>query len=461
MKDADGRVPICSCFVYGLGLMLIILVCGCETRPLAEQTCTITGRIVTVDESAPITGARVLVSVPEINLRSLSKGFGLIYTGVTGVDGRYTIVCVPARTGVSVELIAKAKGYQTPWSADNIDEPMPKIILRAGVVEAAELKLKKGHSSFFSGTIVDELGKPIRDVNVSTNSLIDNSDESGAFEILDERIEKDSLNTILFMHPDYISTWIDDIFQTPLAERERMRVVLKSGTKIEGILLDPDGKPMPSTLVQIKTIGLPVHSYRGAMTNDSGRFSIKGIVPNAYRLCATTPTASGEVVVDLTKDNDNFTLRLATAYTGRSRTVRFLGMTLAEADEALSTHWGVRYGSVIVLDPGTEVGVAPLKMATWSRILNVQASGNDNNGGDVTSLWDLISAIVNEAARQPQGVVPITVGIVTTLPSPRGDVTSSLLLKLRMSDIEEAQTLMKTLPMHSFKAGEGSRRPGK
>lgn len=443
MQNADTRRSMCPYIVYITGMALLILVCGCETRALTEQTCTITGRIVTTDENAPITGVRVLVAVPEIDQSIAPYPFGRIYTGITDADGRYTIIGVPARTGVSVDLIAKAKGYQTPWSTGNIDEPMPMVILRAGVVEAAGLKLKKGHSSFFSGTIVDELGKPIRDVNVSNNSLIDNSDASGAFEILDERIGKDSGNTIIFVHPDYITTWIDDIFLTPLAEREQMRVVLKSGAKIEGVLLDPNNKPMPSTLVQIKTIGIPVHPYKGAMTNDSGRFSIKGIVPNAYRLCATTPTASGAVVVDLAKNNDNFTLRLATTYTGHSRTVRFLGMTLAEADDALATHWDVRHGSVIVLDPGTEVGEAPFKMVAWSRIFKVQVSGKDN--GDVTSLWELFSAIVNEATREPLGVEPVNVGIITTVPSPIGDVSLGVTLKLRTSDIEEARTIMKTL----------------
>jgi Carboxypeptidase regulatory-like domain len=448
MKREDARGTARAVFVNGAGLMLIILTCGCETRPPTEQTCAINGRVVSAERNTPIAGARVMVTMPRPALGS-SDPFGQVYTGVTDADGRYSIIGIPAWADTPLELIAKAKGYQTPWGRDRIDEPTSKIILRAGPMEVAELKLKKGQTSSFSGTVIDDLGRPLKNVKVHSGRLLDNSDERGGFEILDEGIGADSLTTIAFTHPDYISTWIDDISQTPLAEREQMRIVLKAGTKIEGVLLDPLGKPMPSTLVRIKTLDSKSPPYKGAMTDDSGRFSIKGIVPQAYRLYATTPTAFGAVVVDITKNNDNVALRLVTAYTGRSRTLQFLGMTLAEADEALAAHWSLREGSVIVIEPGTKIdrsGPFAYKMQAWSRIAGVEINGNQY--GEVTSFLDLVAAIINASARQLQDdMEQVNVRIVTTFPAPRGDMTLSFMLKLSMSDIEEARTLMNKLQL--------------
>ena len=437
-----------TCFVNIIGLASLMIMGGCETRPLAERSCTITGRIITADGGMPIAGARVLVVVPEVDQSASPRHFGLTYVGVTGADGRYAIAGLPARTGDSVELIAKARGYRTPWSAGNESEPMPKATLRAGIVEAAELGLKKGDSFFCSGIIVDETGSPIQGVDVSSNRLIASSDPSGAFEIIGEASGRDSLTTVVFTHPDYIDTWIDDISRTPPAERERMRIVLKSGVKIGGLLLDPGGRPMAATLVQITTLGSQAHPYKGAMADDAGRFSIKGIAPGAYRLCATTPTASGGVLVDLTRNAENVTLRLAAEYTGRPRTVRFLGMTLAEADDAMAAHWGVRKGSVIILDPGTEVGGrAPYVLKAWSRIDQVQTVGSDAYR-DVGNLSDLLSAMVDQVARRPRGAERVDVGIGTTFPSPRGDVSLFLPVKLSASAGEEARKLLATMPVH-------------
>lgn len=457
MRNADAKGTLYVSLRNAIKLALLTLLCGCVTRPLAEQTCTITGRVVAADGNAPIAGARVLVSVLGMDQSTSPYPFGLTYVGITGPDGRYAIAGVPVLADDSVQLIAKAKGYQTPWNADSKDEPLPEVVLREGVVEAAELKLKKGDPFFCSGIVVDEVGRPIKGVTASLSRLIDITDDSGSFQIIDESMQTEPADFVIFSHPDYVSAWINDLTRTPVAERERMRIVLKSGTKIEGVLLGPDGNPVPAALVQIKTLGLPVNALKGAMTNDDGAFSIKGIPPDAYRLCATTPTASGAVVVDATRDQCDVTLRLVAAYTGRSRTVRFHGMTLAEADYALAEHWGVRRGSVMVLDAGAELDQRePFVVKAWSRIYAIHKSGSEA-GKNITGLEDLFSEIVDEVARQPRGSEPVSVTFDTVVPSPRGDVTLGATLKMRKSDIAEAQALMKALSEHPPRGDQAPR----
>jgi hypothetical protein len=379
-----------------LGLQILlsgILVCGCG-RAL-QREAILSGRVISADQEQPIADARVTFLVPAVEWRDYNRGHKPIFEGKTDIKGSYRmrIPIDQAVTTASVNVFAR--GYLTCWNVDDYCQgTVPDaVVLTAGDVQVKDIKLRRG--IYFSGTVVDEAGRGIHDVFITSNYLCCGpSGAKGDFEIFDMRLDGGFLN---FVHPDYINDFIGDVLAIPEAKRDQMRIVLKSGAQIDGVLIDINGRPVANVLVQTIDGPSPFNS-KGKLTDANGHFSIKGLDTGKYTIRARDNFQKGVLQVDARNNSTAVVLKMIESIKKvAAPTIELFGMQVADADQALAEYFEVPVGSLVVLEPGKEVdrlGIPGLQVG--SRFVTIEGADYERSV-HVTDLRTFVEAIHKES----------------------------------------------------------------
>jgi RNA polymerase sigma-70 factor, ECF subfamily len=220
------------------------------------------GRVVD-EEGRPLEGARVHVTTGRTTYRYGASIRALQPDATTtSADGTYRLAGLENRT---YRVFAELRGYfpKHEWGATATPE--------GG--EAPTLVLTKG--LFFSGSVVDEEGRPL-----VANVLIPNfgqtrSGEDGRFELL-----------ISGPGSYWVTVWARGFLPTGTAEAvlplaEPWQTTLRRGLAIEGVVLDAHGSPIDRAMVRAFD-----ETGKGpwAMSDEEGRFVLGGLPPGPRTL---------------------------------------------------------------------------------------------------------------------------------------------------------------------------------
>ncbi len=78
----------------------------------------------------------------------------------------------------------------------------------------------------------------------------------------------------MFFHENYIEQEVEDVYKLPANRRTALRIVLATGRKIAGTLLDDAGKPRSG--VMVKAIG-GRGTRKTTLTDAEGAFHLSGL----------------------------------------------------------------------------------------------------------------------------------------------------------------------------------------
>jgi hypothetical protein len=217
-------------------------------------------------EDHPVAGATVFV-----------EGVPWIARGATsGTDGGFRLVMVP--DGVT-SLVAVARGYRTARVALPRREDSVELVVRIRLVAASAV----------DGDVRDPDGNPIRarvvacEGQPSESSVV--SAEDGTFELPASTIGCDAVA----QHDEYEAS--DPVV---LVEGHRVRLRLKAGGAIEGVVVDESGASVESFTVGVESFsGAQSRSLRPApprkVEDPHGSFRLEKLAPGRYVLTAGTP----------------------------------------------------------------------------------------------------------------------------------------------------------------------------
>ncbi len=257
-----------------------------ELKPATRITGTVT------DPSGnPVAGAQLLVDRIDPRQAGTSLGgpgtsyrwraaYGLDHQAVSGADGTFQLTGLERR--VAHQVTVEANGYLRT----SIHLPAGN---RMATPEPLEIVLERGRRAW--GTVVDDQGQPVQGtavaflpvsrtprggISLSVDSdLTATTDPEGVFEFPAVGAGSYQLEVD---HAEFVSPEPTDL-DIPAGEGEFLigEVTLAPGVTIEGVVSDPERRPVADARITAYQIGPRSDGSRTATTDDAGRFRVGGL----------------------------------------------------------------------------------------------------------------------------------------------------------------------------------------
>jgi protocatechuate 3,4-dioxygenase beta subunit/peroxiredoxin len=180
-----------------------------------------------------------------------------------------------------LSIWAGSPGYvslRTEWRPTKNEDLIP---------EAISFPLPK--PTAIGGMVTDQQGQPIAGVHVAVNheQVIAASSDPTAVTDARGRWKLDNVPpgddrwfSIQLTHPDYVSdmTWGDmqhkQLVTSKMLRAQTATIVMQRGTRLTGTLTDPDGKPVPSTVVVWDDNRFGRHPELRVRSDEKGRYQL-------------------------------------------------------------------------------------------------------------------------------------------------------------------------------------------
>lgn len=213
---------------------------------LVADAGVVGGRVVAKNGDA-IANAKLRLGSP------IAIDIGLLRTPIrragettTDVDGKFEFVSVPA--GIPLELAIDATGYPKEWR---------EVEVRAGQRHEFTIRLDEG--SRLIGRVRAENGMPVLGARVTAREIsvrVDAKDPQKVDGMLTEattdgegRFQLRGLlpgrYIVIASHPDFVRALLDDVTVPTGTMQLPTDLVLRNGARIEGIVVDATGEPIP------------------------------------------------------------------------------------------------------------------------------------------------------------------------------------------------------------------------
>jgi hypothetical protein len=409
-------------------------------------SATLQGRV-TNEAGAPLANVRVRIAIPAKNMRFVNfRTHDKLVDAKTDAKGDYHMKLPEIMKPTTVSLDAMKPGYRRLVGTLMQGGDAKSVKVGPGIAAEASLILKP--ALYFAGIVVNDQGKPISGVEIAAQANsssfsggieITNSNADGSFEIFNyppkpvEIRNQATKGVVHFFHPDYVDRTIDDVYALSPHGRTNLRVVLPTGHKLAGTVLDTAGNPVPQAMVK----AIRDHQgHRKATTTDAqGRFVLRGLAdgPTTLSVRALAIKQKAQLPIVMESDKTGLEVRLhAIALPAKLKTYTVLGMQLADVTPELKSAYDLYppQGAVIV-DPGQnsdrlEIGDLAEGNCFW--IVGEKK---------IEDVRDFVERILAEFGRRPTH----RVRVVYTFSSLEGDGTNTQHLKLTNDDIKQLQTL--------------------
>jgi hypothetical protein len=409
-------------------------------QPAGAPVATLSGRV-TDESDKPLSDVRVEVDVtdPGANTRPLVTK--------STANGDYRLE-IPRLTGFNLlSIIATRPGHRRliRVSSGLAGDP---LVLTAGAQLKVNLFLHAG--LYFAGIVVDEQGKPISGVRVAADAVTRSgrkleleraeTKQDGSFELFDfsekpAKVEgESSQGQVSFSHRDYVPTAIPDVFALTPPQRTALRIVLKHGRLVSGVVLDAANNSHP--LIRVRAIAPDGSCLKAVFTNDLGKFQIRGLPDGPLTLTVVSGEIkqSARVPLTLTRDRKDLKISLQPIPLPKDlKTCRVLGMQLADVTPELR----------FAYDLPAERGVLVLECGNRSDPF--QQAGEISPGcllqvemGHADSVRDMIKSVLSLTANEKPDnrLVVITHNERHTADA---DALDSTTFKVTDADLEELQ----------------------
>ena len=348
-----------------------------ESDPKPDSVATQTSVPMTIlhgtirnEENGPLVGVRVRIAVPAADMRLVNPTTThKQYETKSVKNGEYRIEIPGITEPTKISIDAMKPGYRKLSGTLMRGGDSKDLEILPGAVTEASWIIKP--AIYFAGVVVDEKGDPISGVEISANANTFNksggvertaSQPNGSFELFNYSPEpfqfgaEVTQGTVVFSHPDYLSHKIEDVYSIAEAERKRIRVVLDSGYKISGRVVDAVGNPIPDAIVKI--IQTEKNLRKAVLTDMNGQFSLKGLAEGPSELSATAFAIDQKqkqpILVD--RDQSDVEIQLARIELPKNlQTETILGMQLADVTKPIADAYDVPLtGGALILDPGRD-----------------------------------------------------------------------------------------------------------
>jgi Carboxypeptidase regulatory-like domain len=261
-----------------------------KTAPGAQQSTNARAAIlrgrVTNEAGAPLADVRIRVAIPAADMRFVDLNAGRkVREARSDPKGEYRLELseITGRTTISID--AMKPGYRRLAGPPMIRSEAKNVEVGPGTEAEASLVLKP--ALYVSGTFVDEHGKPIPGVDIAANAESARTSGSieriasrpdGSFELFNYPVQPPVFQSgagkgvVHFFHPDYIAR---DIYALAPREREALRIVLGTGYRVTGTVLDAAGKPVSNAM--IKAIRKDGTHRKATLSDANGNFALRGL----------------------------------------------------------------------------------------------------------------------------------------------------------------------------------------
>ncbi len=302
---------------------------------------------------------------------------------------------------------------------------------------------------YVAGKVVDEQGRPIPAAEISANLGFAFSSggvertasrPDGSFEIFSYPTRpaggpRTSKGYVFFSHPDYIDTRIEDIYSLAPEKREAVRVVLATGCKVTGTVLDVAGKPVPKAMVE--AIRKDYTHRKATETDANGKFILRGLSQGLSLLSARAFQIKQKTQLPMALSGDKIDLevRLRTIpLPANLETYSVLGMQLADVTPELKSAYDLfNDHGALILNPGKDSD--RLKIGQLAEGYVFWMVGNKRIG----SVREFVNRILAETA--DQNSEQYSIRVVYTFRTVDAVGTNTQYLKLTKDDLKQLQVL--------------------
>jgi 5-hydroxyisourate hydrolase-like protein (transthyretin family) len=230
-----------------------------------------------------------------------------------------------------------------------------------------QFSIKLAPAAYVAGIVVDEDGVPFPNAEVeacyddgSAYVKTTQTDAEGRFEIFEYPLQPEGFRTgrVRFEHPQMLRSQIDDIYALDVASRKSLRIVLRRGHDIKGIVTTAGGRPAVRTMIE----AVPADGaaqFKSQQTDSDGRFLLQGLPDGeiTVRVDAFMLDQKVKRIVRLEGADLEVNLRLAPlVLKDPIKVVSLFGMKLAEVTPELKADYELdeHAKGVLVVDPGEE-----------------------------------------------------------------------------------------------------------
>ncbi len=396
-------------------------------------------------EGAPLVGATVRIAIPETDMRFVDAMSGhKMVEAVTNANGVCFIEVPDLEKPVKASLDALMPGYQRLVGTLMMGGERQSVELVANKIVTSKMVLQP--ALYFKGVVVDEAGKPVPNVGVSANATIGNgaggvesttTKADGSFELFNYSLEPiaGGRGVVYFQHKDYVDNKIDDVYKIEEDDRNSVQITLAAGQKIAGTLLDVDGKPAAGRLVKVIVDGGV--GRKAMMTNDEGKFSLRGLPEGELVLNCLDVKNNQKISFPIKNvaDPTNLRVQLEPIDPPKMKKYSVLGMTLVDVDDDVQRAYALQPdGGALILDPGAESD--RLKIGKLETGFHFWMACEQRIG----SVREFVETVLDEAKNQTNA--EIRVRVVYSFSAVEFDGTNTQYLNLTKEDVAGLQKLL-------------------
>jgi Carboxypeptidase regulatory-like domain len=431
-----------------------------QPRVAGVQPASLRGRV-TDFKGKPLADVRVRVAIPKTDMRFVDSSTNhKLLTTKTDANGDYRLEIPTIKKSTTASLDAMKPGFQRLVGTLMSGGDERSVKLAPGVAATADLSLQP--ALYFAGKVVDEEGKPIAGVTIASDLVFANrsggvertaSDSDGSFELFNypEHPEafangKDATKgPVSFFHRDCVYFEIEDAYALLPHERGTLRIVLKTGLRVSGTVLDIAGKPVPHATV--KATDPAGCSLKGTMTDEKGKFVVRGLTegPVFLMIRALNMKQKARVPVLLYGNRNDLECRLHLMSMPEELTrYTVLGMQLADVTPELRSAYDLSdKRGALILDPGPNS--ERLDIGQVAEGYDFWLVGEERVG----SVREFATKILDITAKQKAAVIAAKldisirrVRVVYSYSSLESEGTNTQYLKLANDDIEQLQGVL-------------------
>ena len=419
-----------------------------------SQAAILRGRV-TDEAGAPLADVRVRVAIPAADMRFVDASTDhkqLEARSDAKGDYRLELPGITERTTISID--AMKPGYRRLVGTLMQGGDARSVEVAPGQTAEASLILRP--ALYFKGTFVDEQGKPIPAVKIAANSVFGGgyggvertaSNPDGSFELFNYSVKPNAVRDnevskgyVFFFHPDYIDVQIEDVYALVQEQREALRIVLGTGYKVTGKVVDVAGKPVPN--VMIKAILNDGTRRKATMTDANGKFALRGLSegPTTFSARALDIKQKIHLPMAVNSDQNDLEVRLQPmSLPADLKRHAVLGMQLADVTPELQSAYDLYHESgALVLDPGTNSD--RLKIGRLAEGYYFWLVGKTRIG----SVREFVNQILTETAGRDADLY--SVRVVYGLSTLDHDGTNTQFMKLTKDDLKQLQAVLDQLP---------------
>lgn len=451
--------PIAA-FLAGFFLLPLFIALAADPQPAGNaagdqkgaggRVAVLRGRV-TDQNGKPLAGARVRVAIPAADMRFVDPSTPeKQLEAKTDASGEYRLEIKGLTEPTMISIDAMVPGYRRLVGTLISGGDARTAEVAAGKTVAADLKLLP--ALYFSGIVVDEQGQPISGVHLSASArsargsggverTASNSD--GAFEIFNYDLapvafdDGPTKGAVYFFHQDYIDHQMADVYALEPKEREALQIVLKTGQKVAGRVIDVNGKPVPNAIVKaIRTDG---RHRKATATDANGRFLVRGLDKGLTKLSVRALAIRQKALVPVAVNGDKEDLEVQLRDIGLPKdlkTYSVLGMQLADVTPELKDAYDLfNESGAVIIDPGKDAD--RLRLGQLAESYCFWMVGNERVG----SVREFVEQILAANAE--------SVRVVYSLSTLEFDGTNTQYLRLTKEDIEQLRSVLDDLTPES------------